>query len=124
MMGGLTLVMALTACSHDMPEYKPYDVTDAERVSYAEKILGDIHIDPNQDWSLTKTFKVVVKADAPLKDISKVRVLNGNPFLQSATVLAERPSRTERPKKSASVHRRPTDCSMLRASTVRAKWHR
>ena len=89
MMGSLTLVMALTACSHDMPEYKPYDVTDAERVAYAEKVLGDIHIDPNQDWSLTKTFKVVVKADAPLKDISKVQILNGNPFLQSATVLAE-----------------------------------
>ena len=48
-----------------------------------------IHIDPNQDWVLTKTFKVVVKADAPLQDISKVQVLNGNPYLQSTSVLAE-----------------------------------
>ena len=87
--GILMLAVAFTGCKHDMPEYQTYSVTDAERVSYAEKALGNIRIDPNQDWSLTKSLKVVVKADAPLKDISKVQILNGNPFLKSATVLAE-----------------------------------
>ena len=87
--GILMLAVAFTGCKHDMPEYQTYSVTDAERVSYAEKALGNIRIDPNQDWSLTKSLKVFVKADAPLKDISKVQILNGNPFLKSATVLAE-----------------------------------
>ena len=89
MIGGLTLVMAFTGCKHDLPEYKPYSVTDGERVTYAEKALGNIRIDPNQDWVLTKNYKVIVKADASLKDISKVQVLNGNPYLQSSYVLAE-----------------------------------
>ena len=89
MIGGLTLVVVFTGCKHDLAEYQPYTVTDEERVTYAEKVLGNIRIDPNQDWVLTKTFKVVVKADAPLQDIDKVQVLSGNPYLQPVSVLAE-----------------------------------
>ena len=89
MTGVLTLVVAFIGCKHDLPEYKTYTVTDGERVSYAEKALGDIRIDPAQDWVLTKNLKVIVKGDAPLKDINKVQVLSGNPYLQSTYVLAE-----------------------------------
>lgn len=38
--------MLLTGCSHDMDNYKPYDVTDEDRVKYAEEKLG-VTIDPN-----------------------------------------------------------------------------
>lgn len=80
----------LTGCSHDMDDYqkKTYDVTDDERVRYAEKKLG-VTIDPEQDWELTSEFGVRVKADANLEGISKILILDGNPYAGVVHVLAQ-----------------------------------
>ena len=83
---GLTV---LSSCKHDMDDYvkKPYNVTDEERVRYAEEKLG-VTIDPNQDWILTSEYSVTITANANLSNISKVAVLDGNPYAGASCVLA------------------------------------
>ena len=54
-------------------------VTDADRMAYAEKVLG-ITIDKQQDWVLTNEYSVSITADADLDDISAVAVLDANPY--------------------------------------------
>ena len=73
--------IVLTSCKHDMDDYKkqPYDVTDEERVAYAEKIL-ETTIDPEQNWELTSECSVTITANARLDNISMVAVLQGNPY--------------------------------------------
>ena len=62
-------LLALNSCEHDMDKYqKKPTPSDAERVSYAEKVLG-ITIDKQQDWVLTKEYSVKIVADADLQDI-------------------------------------------------------
>jgi len=54
----------------------------------AEEVFGII--DPNQDWSCINTGSVSITADAPLKNIVKVQVLNESPFFNpDAKILAE-----------------------------------
>lgn len=79
----------LTCCSHDVDDYrkKTYDVTDEERVKYAEGLLGTT-IDPEQDWELTSEYNVLITADAHLNGISKVVVLDGNPYAGVSSVMA------------------------------------
>jgi len=80
--------VALTSCKHDTDNYlKPYPVTDQERVEYAQKILG-VTIDPEQDWELTSEYSVTIVANAHLNGISKVAVLDGNPYAGSSAILA------------------------------------
>ena len=82
---GITL---LTSCSHNEDDYrKPYDVTDEDRVKYAEEKLG-VTFDPEQDWILTNECSVTVNADAGLEDISMVAVLDGNPYAGVSQILA------------------------------------
>ena len=81
---GITL---LTSCSHNEDDYrKPYDVTDEDRVKYAEEKLG-VTFDPEQDWILTNECSVTVNADAGLEDISMVAVLDGNPYAGVSQIL-------------------------------------
>lgn len=78
----------LTSCSHNEDDYrKPYDVTDEDRVKYAEEKLG-VTFDPEQDWILTNECSVTVNADAGLEDISMVAVLDGNPYAGVSQILA------------------------------------
>ena len=80
--------VALTSCKHDMDDYlKPYPVTDEERVEYAQKVLG-VTLDPEQDWVLTSEYSVTLMANARLNNISKVAVLDGNPYAGSSAILA------------------------------------
>ena len=81
-------LVTLTGCKHDMDDYvrKPYSVTDQQRKSYAEQVLG-ISIDPQQDWVLTQTLSVEVNADADVEGISRVAILDGNPFAEETSVL-------------------------------------
>ncbi len=81
--------IVLTSCKHDMDDYrkKPYDVTDEERVAYAEKLLGT-SIDPEQDWELTSECSVTITANARLDNISMVAVLQGNPYGGESFILA------------------------------------
>ena len=85
------IAIFLCGCKHDMDNYekKPYTVTDAERVAYAERTLG-ITIDPQQDWVLTSFYSVKIVADADLENISEVVVLDGNPFLKTTQMLAHK----------------------------------
>lgn len=80
--------MMLTSCKHDMSDYmpKPYSVTDAERLAYAEKVLG-VKIDPQQDWALSQQYSVKVNVDADLENISQVAVLDGNPIVGVTNLL-------------------------------------
>ena len=86
MMGGL---MVTTSCKHDLNDYtkQPTTVTDSERLAYAEKTLGNITIDPNQNWVLTNQYSVKVTADANLEGIKAMAILDGNPFIGSTNVL-------------------------------------
>ena len=52
----LSLGLLAAACSHK-EFFKQYEVTDAERVAYAEKNLG-VKIDTRHDWILTKNYTV------------------------------------------------------------------
>ena len=76
--------MALTGCKHDL-EYDntntkvPYNVTNQDRLSHAEKTLG-ITIDRQQDWTLTNDYSVRITADADMDDISRVAVLDADPY--------------------------------------------
>ena len=81
--------IVLTSCKHDMDDYKkqPYDVTDEERVAYAEKIL-ETTIDPEQNWELTSECSVTITANARLDNISMVAVLQGNPYGGESFILA------------------------------------
>ena len=74
----LSLGLLLAGCSHK-DFFKQYEVTDAERVAYAEKNLG-VKIDARHDWILTKNYSVKITADADLDNIREVMVLNGNPY--------------------------------------------
>ena len=86
------LAVALCGCSKEKDLFTPKEVmTDDQRVSYAELMLG-ISIDKNQNWVLTEKYQVVVTADAQLDDISKVCILSDDPFLSSAHVLASVPA--------------------------------
>jgi hypothetical protein len=81
-------LLALNSCEHDMDKYqKKPTQSDAERVSYAEKVLG-ITIDKQQDWVLTKEYSVKIVADADLQDIFEVRVLNAHPYAETNAILA------------------------------------
>ena len=81
-------LLALNSCEHDMDKYqKKPTPSDAERVSYAEKVLG-ITIDKQQDWVLTKEYSVKIVADANLQDIFEVRVLNAHPYAETNAILA------------------------------------
>ncbi|MCK8621598.1 DUF4842 domain-containing protein [Prevotella sp. E13-27] len=81
-------LLALNSCEHDMDKYQKKPVpSDAERVSYAEKVLG-ITIDKQQDWVLTKEYSVKIIADADLQDIFEVRVLNAHPYAETNAILA------------------------------------
>ena len=82
-------LMVTTSCKHDMSDYvkQPYTVSDSERLSYAEKILGNITIDPKQDWVLTNQYNVKVTADANLEGIKALAILDGNPFIGSTNML-------------------------------------
>lgn len=81
-------LLALNSCEHDMDMYqKKPTPSDAERVSYAEKVLG-ITIDKQQDWVLTKEYSVKIVADADLQDIFEVRVLNAHPYAETNAILA------------------------------------
>ena len=77
----LGLGILFAGCSHEeyLEQLKKYDVTNKDRVSYAESNLG-VKIDPNQDWILTKKYSVKVTADANLDNIKEVMVLSGNPY--------------------------------------------
>ena len=75
-----------TSCHHDM-DFKPYDVTDEQRVAYAEQVLG-VTLDPNQDWILTSEYSVSIIANANLSGISKVAVIDGNPYAGGTSVMA------------------------------------
>lgn len=78
----------LTSCKHDTDGYTPKPApSDKERVEYAEKVLG-VTIDPNQDWVLTSEYSVSITADADLNDISKVAVIDGNPYAGASCVMA------------------------------------
>lgn len=81
--------MVLTGCSPNADDYKkkPYNVTDEERVKYAEGLLGTT-IDPEQDWVLTSEYSVSITADAHLGTISKVIVLDSNPYAGISCVMA------------------------------------
>lgn len=65
----------------------PYSVTDQDRVKHAEQALG-ITIDPQQDWTLTNDYRVTITADADLDGISKVMVIDGDPYLKPTQILA------------------------------------
>lgn len=81
-------LLALNSCEHDMDKYQKKPVpSDAERVSYAEKVLG-ITIDKQQDWVLTKEYSVKIVANANLQDIFEVRVLNAHPYAETNAILA------------------------------------
>jgi hypothetical protein len=81
-------LLALNSCEHDMDKYQKKPApSDAERVSYAEKVLG-ITIDKQQDWVLTKEYSVKIVADADLQDIFEVRVLNAHPYAETNAILA------------------------------------
>ena len=81
----------LTGCSHNQDDYrkKPYEVTDAERVNYAEQILGTT-IDPEQDWVLSSENSVTITSDAKLDGISMVAVLDGNPYAGISQIMASK----------------------------------
>ena len=82
-------LMVTTSCKHDLSDYvkQPYMVSDSERVSYAEKTLGNITIDPKQNWVLTNQYNVKVTADANLEGIKAIAILDGNPFIGSTNML-------------------------------------
>ena len=82
-------IMALSSCSHDKDDYvkKPYDMTDEERIRYAEQILG-VKIDRNQNWKLTEQYNLKVTADADLEDIVEVAILDGSPYAGTTHKLA------------------------------------
>ena len=82
-------IMALSSCSHDKDDYvkKPYDMTDEERIRYAEQILG-VKLDRNQNWILTEQYDLKVTADADLEDIVEVAILDGSPYAGSTHKLA------------------------------------
>lgn len=97
--------MALSSCKQDLYENQPKPeeptpgapavVTDAERVAYAEKVLG-VTIDKEQDWSLTNEYSITIKADADLDNISAVAVLDANPYAGESNCLAKAtPSATD-----------------------------
>lgn len=107
--------MLLTGCSHDMDNYKPYDVTDEDRVKYAEEKLG-VTIDPNQDWVLTDECNVTINADASLEGISMVAVLDGNPYAGITQVMASSPS--SRDAKTSLSFRAPQGAEYLYAACM------
>ncbi len=85
-------------------------MTDEERVRYAETVL-ETSIDPNQDWELTSEYSVTISADAHLRTISKVVVLDGNPFAGTSCVMASAAASD----KVTLTFRAPTDSLMYAA---------
>ena len=98
-----------------MDNYKPYDVTDEDRVKYAEEKLG-VTIDPNQDWVLTDECNVTINADASLEGISMVAVLDGNPYAGITQVMASSPS--SRDAKTSLSFRAPQGAEYLYAACM------
>lgn len=86
LMGGQ---IGMNSCSHDSDKYekKLYPVTDQERVSYAENVLG-VSIDKDHDWVLTEEYSVKITADADLDYIVKIAVLDTNPYVDENYCLA------------------------------------
>ena len=106
--------MVLTGCSPNADDYKkkPYNVTDEERVKYAEGLLGTT-IDPEQDWVLTSEYSVSITADAHLGTISKVIVLDSNPYAGVSSVMASAAATNN--AKVALTFRAPKDSLMYAA---------
>ena len=104
----------LAGCTPNADDYrkKPYDVTDEERVKYAEGMLKTT-IDPEQDWELTSEYSVTITADAHLSAISKVVVLDGNPFAGTSCVMASAAAMND--AKITLSFRAPTDSLMYAA---------
>lgn len=85
------VMLATTGChNHDAIDYKPYTVTNADRVSHAEKTLG-VTLDKQHDWALTGEYSVKITADADLDNISSVAVLDANPFMGESFCLSATP---------------------------------
>ena len=84
--------ITLTSCSNNEDDYKkPYDVTDEDRVKYAEGVLGTT-IDPEQDWVLTSECSVTIAANARLEGTSMVAILQGNPYGGKSFIIAVKPA--------------------------------
>ena len=111
---GVTL---LAGCSHDMDDYKkkPYDVTDEERVAYAEKLLGTT-FDTEQDWVLTSECSVTIAANAKLEGISMVAVLQGNPYGGESFIMAAK--ETTRDTETNLTFRAPHGVDYLYATCI------
>ena len=82
-------LMMTTSCKHDADDYvkKPYTVSDGERVAHAQKQLGDITFDKQQDWVLTNQYNVRVNVDADLEGIKEIAILDGNPYVGATSML-------------------------------------
>lgn len=106
--------VVLTSCKHDMDDYvkKPYTMTDEERINYAEQTLG-ITIDRQNDWVLTTQYSVKITADADLKDISEVAVLDGDPYAGETYRLAS--AAVSKGGSATLTFRAPTDSEVLYA---------
>ncbi len=99
-----------TSCKHDVSDYQPKPFpSDEERVQYAEKIL-ETSIDPNQDWVLTSEYSVSITANANLDGISKVAVIDGNPYAGASSVMAV--TAAVKDDKVTLAFRAPTDSLM------------
>lgn len=106
----LTCGTLMTSCKHEMDDYVPPQPkplpTNAERVAYAEKLFG-VTIDKNQDWVLTNEYSVTVTADASLEGISRVAVIDGNPYAGASSVMASAAATSG--SKTTLSFRAPTD---------------
>lgn len=117
----LTCGTLATSCKHNMDDYvppqpKPFP-SDEERVAYAEKLFG-VTIDKNQDWVLTSEYSVTVTADAHLDGISRVAVIDGNPYAGQSSVMASAAATSG--AKTTLSFRAPTD-SLLYAVCMNDK---
>ena len=110
-------MVALTGCKHDLNDStrKPYTVTDQQRKDYAEQVLGTT-IDPQQDWVLTQTLSVKVTADADVDGISRVAILDGNPFAEETSVLTQQT--ITKGQTAVLSFRVPTDSEVLYAACM------
>lgn len=83
-------LMVTTSCKHDLDDYvkKPYIVSDSERLEYAQKVLKTT-FDKQHDWVLTADYSVKVKVDAYLEDIKEIAILDGNPYVETTSILAK-----------------------------------
>ena len=115
----LGLALLATGCHKDhFGQLKKYEVTNKDRVDYAESNLG-VKIDPNQDWILTKKYSVKLTADANLDNIKEVMVLSSNPYAG----VTYRMARLELTNGGTATlnFTSPLSCTMLYAACLSAK---